>query len=49
MAKNGAARMGELCGTMRDIRNVYTILVGKVGRDHLAGVGLSGRIILKWI
>jgi hypothetical protein len=40
---------GHLAG-MVEIRIVYTILVKNLkGRDHSEGVGIDGRIILKWI
>jgi hypothetical protein len=35
---------------MGDIRNGYKITAGKLkGRDHLADIGIDGRIILKYI
>jgi len=38
------------CGTCRDRRGACRGLVGKhEGRDHLEELGISGRIILKWI
>jgi hypothetical protein len=36
-------RMGERCGA-------YRVFMGNMrGREHLEGLGLDGRIILKWI
>jgi hypothetical protein len=35
---------------MREMRNVYTILVGKPEeKNHLEDLGIDRRIILKWI
>jgi hypothetical protein len=35
---------------MREIRNTYKILVGKLkGRDHFGDIGLAGNIILRRI
>jgi len=34
---------------MGEMRNSYSILVGKPRSDHLEDLGVAGRIILEWI
>jgi hypothetical protein len=35
---------------MEEMRSAHKMMVGNLkGRDHLTGVGVDGRIILKWI
>jgi hypothetical protein len=41
--------MGGSCSTHGDTRDAPRILVGKRERKILGNIGMSGRIILKWI
>ena len=42
--------MGGACGTYRDRRDAYRVLVGRPDKtDHLEDLGVDGWIILKWI
>jgi len=41
--------MGWSCGTMRERRNAYRVLVGKPeGKNRLEDLGIDGTIIVKW-
>jgi hypothetical protein len=42
--------MGRQVAQMGEMRNVYSILVGKPeGKNHLEDLGIDGKIILGWI
>jgi hypothetical protein len=39
--------MGVVCGTWWGKINTYSLLVGKLERDHLGDLNVDGKIILK--
>jgi len=38
--------MGGACGMYREKRNIYRLLVGKYGRDHLGSLSVGCTILL---
>jgi hypothetical protein len=41
--------VGRVCGTRREKRGVYIILVNLKKRDHLEDLDVHGKMALKWV